>query len=271
MPAAVAALGALGSTESIPKLQNLVNDKDISVALAVGHALVQLKSNSGYDVYYSLVVGTRKGSESLITQEMDQMKTPSRAIRFAFDQGIGFLPYGGYGTEAFITKTVRRKKARPGRGLRCAGIGRRPGPAQWPRARESSVRQGLGSPGGGGRGNRQARRCVPAGGYRACNVRQERYCALFSRCRSSSVDSDRARKWEPVTLKAAVGPVMGNSLEVGNLARARALIEKNAKRTILCTRQAITFSECSRCARNYRKVSKAVEGSVKTMAYDTTS
>ena len=37
--------------------------------------------------------------ESLITQEMDQMKTPSRAIRFAFDQGIGFLPYGGYGME----------------------------------------------------------------------------------------------------------------------------------------------------------------------------
>ena len=98
--AAAKALGALGSTESIPKLQNLVNDKDISVALAVGHALVQLKSNSGYDVYYSLVVGTRKGNKSLITQEMDQMKTPSRAIRFAFDQGIGFLPYGGYGMEA---------------------------------------------------------------------------------------------------------------------------------------------------------------------------
>jgi hypothetical protein len=64
---------------------------------------------------------------------------------------------------------------------------------------------------------------------------------MFSRCRSSSVDSDRARKWEPVTLKAVVGPVMGNSLEVGNLARARALIEKNAKRTILCTRQVLTF------------------------------
>jgi HEAT repeat protein len=31
---------------------------------------------------------------------MDQMKTPARAIRFAFDQGIGFLPYGGYGMEA---------------------------------------------------------------------------------------------------------------------------------------------------------------------------
>ena len=98
--AAAKALGALDSAQSIPKLQNLVTDKDISVALAVGHALVQLKSNSGYDVYYSLVVGVRKGRTSLITEEMNQMKTPSRAVRFAFDQGIGFLPYGGYGMEA---------------------------------------------------------------------------------------------------------------------------------------------------------------------------
>jgi HEAT repeat protein len=98
--AAAKALGALGSPQSIPKLQSLVTDKDISVALAVGHALVQLKSNSGYEVYYSLLVGVRKGNTSPITEEMNQMKTPSRAVRFAFDQGIGFLPYGGYGMEA---------------------------------------------------------------------------------------------------------------------------------------------------------------------------
>ena len=98
--AAAKALGALGSSDAVPKLQNLVEDKDISVALAVGHALIQLKSDSGYDVYYSVVAGSRKGNRSLITQEMDEMKTPARAIRFAFDQGIGFLPYGGYGMEA---------------------------------------------------------------------------------------------------------------------------------------------------------------------------
>jgi HEAT repeat protein len=98
--AAAKALGALGSTESIPKLQDLLTDKDISVVLAVAHALVQLKSNSGYDVYYSLVVGVRKSRTSPITEELNQMKTPARAVRFAFDQGVGFLPYGGYGMEA---------------------------------------------------------------------------------------------------------------------------------------------------------------------------
>jgi HEAT repeat protein len=98
--AAAKALGALGSPDSVPKLQPLLNDEDISVALAAGHALVELKSNSGYDLYYALVVGNRKGSRSLITEELDQMRTPSRAVRFAFDQGVGFLPYGGYGMEA---------------------------------------------------------------------------------------------------------------------------------------------------------------------------
>ncbi|MGB9405554.1 MAG: HEAT repeat domain-containing protein [Candidatus Acidiferrales bacterium] len=101
--AAAKALGALGSSAAIPKLRDLINDKDISVALAVGHALIQLKSNSGYDVYYSLVVGARKGGTSPmgeIDEELNQMKTPERAIRFAFDQGIGFVPYGGYGMEA---------------------------------------------------------------------------------------------------------------------------------------------------------------------------
>ncbi|MFZ0952922.1 MAG: HEAT repeat domain-containing protein [Candidatus Sulfotelmatobacter sp.] len=100
--AAAKALGALGSSDSIPKLQNSLNDKDISVALAAGHALIQLKSNSGYEVYYSVVAGTRKGGgTSPITGELNQMKTPARAIAFAFDEGVGFLPYGGYGMEAY--------------------------------------------------------------------------------------------------------------------------------------------------------------------------
>jgi hypothetical protein len=56
---ASASPGALGSTASIAKLQSLLAEKDISVALAVRHALVQLKRNSGYVVYYFVVVGVR--------------------------------------------------------------------------------------------------------------------------------------------------------------------------------------------------------------------
>lgn len=98
--AAAKALGAMGSRDSIPKLQDLLSDKDISVALAAAHALVQLKNDSGYDVYYSVLSGERKGGEGLLAEQIDQLKTPERAIKFAFDQGIGFLPYADYGMEA---------------------------------------------------------------------------------------------------------------------------------------------------------------------------
>jgi HEAT repeat protein len=98
--AAANALGAMGSSDSIPKLKDLLSDKDISAALAAAHALVQLKNNSGYDVYYSVLSGERKGGEGLIAEQIDQLRTPERAIKFAFDQGIGFLPYADYGIEA---------------------------------------------------------------------------------------------------------------------------------------------------------------------------
>ena len=137
---AAKALGALGSSAAIPKLRDLINDKDISVALAVGHALIQLKSNSGYDVYYSLVVGARKGGTSPmgeIDAELNQMKTPERAIRFAFDQGIGFVPYGGYGMEAL--HAWEKRSTAPTRAADGARIGRRPRSAERPGASESGV------------------------------------------------------------------------------------------------------------------------------------
>jgi hypothetical protein len=64
------------------------------------------------------------------------------------------------------------------------GIGLRPGSAHRPSACESSVRQRLECPGGSRGGNRQA---------------------LFCRRRGSSVEPNHARKWDPVTLKAAAG------------------------------------------------------------------
>ncbi len=125
--AAAKALGALGSPDSIPKLQNSLNDKDISVALAAGHALIQLKSNSGYEVYYSLVAGTRKGGgTSPVAGELNQMKTPARAIAFAFDQGVGFLPYGGYGMEAY--HAWRKRSTAPTRAAAARELAKDPDP-----------------------------------------------------------------------------------------------------------------------------------------------
>jgi hypothetical protein len=85
---------------------------------------------------------------------------------------------------------------------------------------------------GSDRGNRQAWGSGPADGHRACNVRQEGYCALVRRCRSCSVEPDRARKREPVALKAAVGPVVSVGFEDGGLRNARVRIKKNTKQAL---------------------------------------
>ena len=69
--AAAKALGAMSSTASIPKLQNAMSDKDISVVLAIAHSLVQLKDNSGYDAYYSVLEGERKCGKGLGAQPID--------------------------------------------------------------------------------------------------------------------------------------------------------------------------------------------------------
>jgi HEAT repeat protein len=98
--AAAKALGAMISTKSIPRLRDALSDKDISVCLAAAHSLVQLKEHSGYELYYDVLMGERKGGNSLIAGQLNDLKTPERAIKFAFDQGIGFVPYAGYGMEA---------------------------------------------------------------------------------------------------------------------------------------------------------------------------
>src|SRR5260370_18466273 len=90
----------MNSTKSIPKLKDALSDKDSSVCLAAAHSLIQLKENSGYELYYDVLVGEKKGGGSLIAGQLNDLKTPERAIKFAFDQGIGFVPYGGYGMQA---------------------------------------------------------------------------------------------------------------------------------------------------------------------------
>ena len=111
--AAAKALGAMSSTKSIPLLRDALSDKDISVCLAVAHSLILLKENSGYDLYYDVLMGERKGGKNLIFDQMNDLKTPERAIKFAFDQGIGFVPYAGYGMEA--VRAWKRRNPSPTR------------------------------------------------------------------------------------------------------------------------------------------------------------
>jgi HEAT repeat protein len=98
--AAARALGQMLFTASIPRLRKALSDQEDSVVTAAAHSLVQLKDPAGYELYYSVLTGERKKGQGLMSQEMGVLKDPKKVAEFSLEEGIGFLPYGGYGLSA---------------------------------------------------------------------------------------------------------------------------------------------------------------------------
>jgi hypothetical protein len=104
--AAAKVLGEMSSIKSVPKLVTATTDKKLSVALAAAHSLLVLKNNAGYEVYYAVMTGERKNG-GMIEQQWDELKEPKKAAEFAFEQGIGFVPYAGAALEAYQMLTEK--------------------------------------------------------------------------------------------------------------------------------------------------------------------
>jgi HEAT repeat protein len=98
--AAATALGQMRSTASIPKLRQTLSDKEISVVLAAARALHEMNDRAGYDVYYEILTGERKGSEGLIAEETAMLHEPKKLAELGFEQAIGYVPYAGMGWDA---------------------------------------------------------------------------------------------------------------------------------------------------------------------------
>jgi HEAT repeat protein len=106
--AAALSLGAMGSKSSIPALAAVAKaDKEGAVVLAAAKALIQLGDERGYSVYYAVLTGQRKSGESLVGGEEKQLndllRNPKQMEEMAFEQGMGFVPFGGIGLQAFNT------------------------------------------------------------------------------------------------------------------------------------------------------------------------
>jgi len=101
--AGATALGEIGLESSRPKLREALNDKEIKVVLAVAKALYLLKDPAAYDVYYAILTGQRKGTPGLIQSQLDILRTRKGIEKLAFQTGLGFVPYGGMGYEAWKT------------------------------------------------------------------------------------------------------------------------------------------------------------------------
>ena len=109
--AAAAALEDLHSRAAIPKLRATLSDKEPIVVLAAAHSLLTMKDDAAYQVYYEILTGERKGSKGLVAGELDTLKDPKKMAMLGFEEGIGFVPFGGIGYTTI--RTVMKDDSSP--------------------------------------------------------------------------------------------------------------------------------------------------------------
>jgi hypothetical protein len=109
--AAAVALGAMHSKASIAKLRKAADDQDPSVALAAAYSLIELHDDSGYEVYYGVLTGERKGKKGGIASQTAILRDPKKMVELGIQEGIGFIPFAGIGWQAF--KVIRKGDPSP--------------------------------------------------------------------------------------------------------------------------------------------------------------
>lgn len=115
--AAAASLGEMGAKASIPKLKDATDDPEPTVVFAAAHSLIELHDHYGYEVYYEILTGERKGSKGLIASQTAILKDPKKMAELGIQEGISFIPYAGMGWEA--VKVIRQDDSSP---LRAAAV-----------------------------------------------------------------------------------------------------------------------------------------------------
>lgn len=99
--AAAMALGEMHAVASIPKLTVALSDQDPLVVLAAAHSLLSMQDQKGYDVYYAVLTGQRKGGRGLIAEQRAMLDDPKKLTEFGVETGLGFVPFGGLGVSAY--------------------------------------------------------------------------------------------------------------------------------------------------------------------------
>jgi len=123
---AAGALGRMGAQVARPKLRIALHDKEVKVVIASANALYQLKDPAAYQVYYALLTGNQKANSGLIHTQMDTLKDRKQVEKMALEAGIGFVPFGGIGYEAW--KTITRDDVSSVRAAAATGLASDPDP-----------------------------------------------------------------------------------------------------------------------------------------------
>jgi HEAT repeat protein len=111
--AAASTLGSLHSERAIPALRTALSDKETSVMLAATQALYVMKDPAAYDIYYAILMRDKKSSAGLVESQINRLKDPKEVAEIGFQEGLGFVPYGGMGYEAY--RTIKSKGSAPAR------------------------------------------------------------------------------------------------------------------------------------------------------------
>lgn len=99
------ALGQMGAVSARAKLVDALKDKEVKVVVAAANSLYMLNDSAAYEVYYALLTGEQKSSDSLMQTQLNMLRDRKAIEKLAFETGIGFVPFGGLGYEAWKTVT----------------------------------------------------------------------------------------------------------------------------------------------------------------------
>ena len=115
--AAATALGQIGLKTATAALTSALHDTEAGVVFACASSLLQLGDATAYRVYYAVLTGERKTGEPLVESQLKMLKDPEALARIGFEQGIGFIPFGGIGLTVFksFKRTTSRRCALPRR------------------------------------------------------------------------------------------------------------------------------------------------------------
>ncbi len=123
---AAASLGQLQATSAIPALKKALSDKELPVVLAATYSLFLLKDKSAYGIYYAILMRDKKSSEGVIQAQIDRLKDPKQVAELGVQEGLGFVPFGGVGFEAY--RQFSKRNADPVRAAAARYLAHDPNP-----------------------------------------------------------------------------------------------------------------------------------------------
>lgn len=107
--AAATSLGQMHARRSIPALKEALADKEVSVVLAATYALYTLKDRTAFSIYYAILMRDKKASEGMVQAQLDRLKDPKKMAELGVQEGLGFVPFGGMGFEAYRQLSKRNE------------------------------------------------------------------------------------------------------------------------------------------------------------------